>query len=91
MIQERLEVTIPESNKWHNHDVEKIAKGYGMTKSEFVMEAVALLMKLDKSIIEGALLDSKESYLPLWYIVSEYLNGMAREAMEKEMCGTDAE
>ena len=77
-MQERLQATIPDSNKWHNEDVEVKAKSYGMTKSDFILEAVTLLMKLDESVVRGALEDSKKSYLPMWYGLSEYLNNMAK-------------
>ena len=85
-MQEKLQATIPSSSKWHTEDVEVKAKSYGMTKSDFILEAVALLMKLDESVVRGALADSKESYLPLWYGLSEYINNIANENMEKDLC-----
>lgn len=73
MAQEILRATIPTTNKWHTEDVERKAKELGMGKSEFVLEAVSLLLAFDENTIKEAQEKSKNDYLPIWYHIKNNL------------------
>jgi len=44
--QEKIQLTIPASNKWHTEDLEAKAEKIGMSKSELILMATNLFMHL---------------------------------------------
>jgi hypothetical protein len=60
-MQERLQATISKSNKWHTKDVEDKAKELNMSKSDFILLAVQLLLNIDTQKLKDAINKSEES------------------------------
>lgn len=52
MAQEKIQLTIPSSNKWHTEDVERKAKELGFEKSEFIMKAIDMMMNFDNTFFK---------------------------------------
>lgn len=80
-MQERLTLTIPTSNKWHTEDLEKKAESLGMTKGEFLLEAVNMMMSFDEEVIRHLESMTEGLHLPLWLVMQ---NMIIRRMAEKD-------
>lgn len=82
-MQERLQATIPNSNKWHNEDVEARAKQLGMEKSEFILNAVDMMMNFDETFFKKIQGYSEGLHIPEWLVMQNMIiKEMAKEAAE---------
>lgn len=87
-MQERLQSTIPNSNKWHNEDVEVKAKKLGMEKSEFILNAVDMMMNFDEIFFKRIQEYSNGLHIPEWLVIQNMIiKRMADEAAECEVFG----
>src|SRR5690554_2826437 len=50
--QEKVQATIPASNKWHTEDLEVKAEKHGMSKSEYLFMAIDTFMGFDDDFIK---------------------------------------
>lgn len=87
-MQEKLQVTIPASNKWHTEDIEEKAAHYGMEKSEFIMTAVDMMMNFDETFYKRIQGYSEGLHIPEWLVMQNMIiKRMADEAAEYEVFG----
>jgi len=92
MAQEKLQVTIPLSNKWHNEDIEAKAKELGMDKSEFVLKAVDMMMNFDTETFQKIKEMGKGLNIPEWLIMQNLLiNTFADKAANRDINGNKPE
>lgn len=88
-MQERLQATIPNSNKWHNEDIEAKAKELGMEKSEFILNAVDMMMNFDEVFLKKIQRYSNGLHIPEWLVIQNMIiKRMADESAEFEVFGT---
>lgn len=59
--QERVQATIPANYKWHNEDIDKRAKEFGLKKGDFILFAVDFMLNIDDTA---------------WGIISNYSKGL---------------
>lgn len=85
MAQEKLQVTIPASNKWHTEDVERKAKELGMEKTEFVMNAVDMMMNFDNVFLQKIKEYSEGLRVPEYIVIQNMIiKNMALDAAKVE-------
>ena len=53
--QEKIQLTIPASNKWHTEDIEKRAEMYGLKKTGFILMAIDAFLQLKQDDAESIL------------------------------------
>lgn len=88
-MQERLQTTIPNSNKWHNEDVELKAEKYGMSKKDFILNAVDMMMSFDEIFFKKIQKYSNGLHIPEWLVMQNMIiKRIADEAAETEVFGT---
>lgn len=87
-MQERLQTTIPSSNKWHSEDVELRAKALGMEKSELVFNAVDMMMNFDEIFLKRIQSYAEGLHIPEWMVMQNMLlDRMANESAEYKVYG----
>jgi len=92
MAQEKLQVTIPTSNKWHNEDIEAKAKEMGIEKSELVLKAVDMIMNFDKTTYQKIEAMSEGLKLPEWLVIQNLIiNTFADKAADRDLNGNRPE
>lgn len=74
MAQEKLQVTIPSSNKWHTEEVEKKAKELGMeNKSELMLKALDLYMNFDNVFLKRVKEISENLIIPEYLVIQNMI------------------
>jgi len=85
MAQEKIQATIPASNKWHTGDIEEKAKALGMEKGIFILEAIDMLVNLDEVFYGKIQTAAEQFHIPVWlYIQNTLIKGMAKDAAKVE-------
>ena len=87
-MQERLQTTIPNSSKWHNEDIEVKAEKYGMSKKDFILNALDMIMGFDETFLKKIKNYSNGLHIPEWLVMQNMIiKRMADESAETTVFG----
>ena len=85
MAQEKIQLTIPSSNKWHTEDVERKAKELGFEKSEFIMKAIDMMMNFDNTFFKKIQEYSEGLNIPEYMVIQNMIiKNMAMDSAKVE-------
>lgn len=85
MAQEKLQVTIPTTNKWHTEDVERKAKALGLEKTEFIMKAIDMIMNFDDVFLNRIIEYSEGLKVPEYMVIQNMIiKNMALDSAKVE-------
>lgn len=88
-MNELISVRIPNSNKWKLKDIEKKAKDYGLEKSEFILNAIDMMMNFDEVFFKKIQKYSDGLHIPEWLVLQNMIiKRMAEEAAFYEAWGS---
>ncbi len=84
-MQERLTITVPSNNKWHTEDLEKKAEELGISKGDFLLMAVDMLMTFDNDFIKKIQSHSRGLNIPMGvFIQNTLIKELAKDAARIE-------
>jgi hypothetical protein len=84
-VQERLTITVPSNNKWHTEDLEKKAEELGISKGDFLLMAVDMLMTFDNDFIKKIQSHSRGLNIPMGvFIQNTLIKELAKDAARIE-------
>lgn len=74
MAQEKLQVTVPSTNKWHTEDVERKVEELGLeNKSELILKALDLYMNFDNVFLQRIENISKNVIIPEYLVIQNMI------------------
>ena len=86
--QERVQATIPADHKWHNADIDKKAKEFGLKKGDFILFAVDFILNLEKGTLKYIDHYAKGLKIPFHLVVQNLLiDRMAKEDAKSKVYG----
>lgn len=85
MAQEIVRATISLSNKWHNEDIDIKAKELGMDKTEFILNAIDMMLNFDEDFYKKIQGYSEGLNIPEYLIIQNMIiKNMAMDAAKVE-------
>lgn len=90
--QEEIRATVPAKNDWHTEDVDKAAEALGISRSEFILKAVDMLIGFDKVFYKHIRSYAKGLKFPEFVVIQNIIiKRMAQERAHREVWGGSGE
>ena len=87
-IQDKVQLTIPASNKWHTEDLEAKAEKVGMSRSEYSLMALDTFMGFDNDFIKTMQQYADGYNIPLYVVIQNFvIDKLAKEKASDKVYG----
>lgn len=90
MAQEIIRATVPANNNWHTEDLEAKATAMGMSKSDFILKAVDMMMNFGSSFYDYIKGYAEGLHIPEWVVIQNLvIKQIAKSQAKKKVWGAE--